>query len=244
METAPSTIMQAFNAAAYSKPTFMGEFFSHCTIDQGETQRFGVNVYQSKTYIRIKTKGRKDNTVRVATDEDKALFKEAWAKFESNRQDSGIPLVALPGWSATNEATLADLGIKTVEQLLVYTERLAWHTLRVMQHAGLYLMNGLAEYIPPEEEPDDAAQRPQEQEVPLRNNVEAPGYGQGLRENTPLPHQNGGQAQSRVGVSLDEKGEVISIEGRQEESRQEEIVQEKVVPSPWANADPLEGMVA
>ena len=112
MSTAASDVARAFQAKAYSKPTFMGRFFMHPTLDQEKSKRYGINVYNSHLFIEIKTKGRKNTTTRRATEEDRAMFYEALERFNQSQNDTGIPLRALAGWSTDNERSLNDIGIK------------------------------------------------------------------------------------------------------------------------------------
>lgn len=219
-------IQQAFEEKAFGKPTLVPRFFEHARLNNLKTKAYGVNVYETHTYLEIKTAGRKDTTTRKATDEDKELFVEHFTKYTEGTQYSTIPMEALPGYSIANRFTLRDMDITTVEELAEYESRLPLGSLKLMQHAAQMLVGVMAQYEPPTFH-DDVMEVPREtiqtqrQVLPADRSIAAPDGQTG---------DHGGGVQ-RFGVTLDEDGNAIEVLGGetseekgvwQEESQQKE----------------------
>ena len=219
MSTALSEVAKAFNKKAFTKPVFSGRFFMHPTLDQEKTDRYRVNVYTSKLFIEIKTQGRKNTTTRQASKEDKEMFFEALEAFEKDQTNSGIPLRSLSGWTTDNESTLNTLDIMSVENLVEYDGILPWYELRVMRDSAIYLTDCLLKYSPPSKMENEDV-RPKS--IPVHRALEASRNGQDVRGSSHQQAQVGGEAAQRIGVYLNEGGEIEKTEGFQERLIQEE----------------------
>lgn len=224
MNTAASEVTKAFNEKAFTKPVFSGRFFMHPTLDQEKTDRYGVSVYTSKLFIEIRTQGRKNTTTRQATEEDQEMFFEALDAFNEEQTNSGIPLRSLSGWNTDNEITLNTLGIKSVEALVEYNGILPWYELRVMRDSAIYLSECLLKYSPPPKMENEDV-RPKG--IPVHRALEASRNGQDVRNSPHQQAQGGIESSQRIGVYLDEGGQIEKTEGFQEDYRQEKK-QEKV----------------
>lgn len=223
MSVSIDQIRQEFNRQAFGKPVLFGEFFHYAVEDKAMSKRTGFPMYNTKVFVRIKTQGRKDTTVRLATEEDKAMFKEQWQKFEE-RQELGAltPLNTLPGYTVEAEFTLKDLGVKSAEELAEYDGELPTYEMNVMRDAAQHLQSFWIRYTPPEKH---------DVTIPESRNHHGPDDGQEVREGHYLEmatRNSAPQRENGIGVFLDEEGNVAGFGGfAQEEAVHEEAVQEK-----------------
>ena len=234
MSVSVDQIRRDFNAKAFGKTVMSGKFFNHAVKNDTLSAEVGYPVYTSKVFIKIKTQGRRDTTSRVATDADKEIFQEAWEEFRK-LQDEGMlaPLQILPGFSDTNAAVLNELGIKSAEELAAYTGDLYTYEQHVMRHAAQAMEAFWETYQPPEKS---------DVRIPENDNRNRPGNGQALRASAsfsnpsrPPSAERDRPAGERLGVYLNERGEIEAIEGhgtggpdfQEKESQQQE---EKIPP--------------
>jgi len=223
-------MQRAFEEKAFGKPTIVPTFFDHAAIDQRLTTGYGINMYKSSTYVRIKTVGRKDNTVRKATEDDVALFSEHYKKYLEGTDSDSISMESVAGFSTANQFTLRDIGVTSFEELATYQGELPTAELKLMRHCAEYLMGCMQAYEPPTFYDEDIKvhETVQTQRQVLQASQDEPAYrGSGS-------DFQGGVRQ--VGVSLDENGNIIELNGRkigeegvQEESQQEESRQKTVI---------------
>ena len=225
-----SKMQQAFEEKAFGKPILVPEFFDHATINSRATTGYGMNVYISATYIKIKTQGRKDTTVRKATEEDIALFHEHYAKYQERIKFSTIPMEGLAGYSKANSFTLRDLGVTSTEELAEFTGKLPTAELKLMKHCAEYMVVGMSEYEPPVFH-DDQMEVPRETSQTQRQVLPT---GEGFRPPDGNEGNLGGGVQP-LGVSLDENGQIVQLNGQAYEGQAltfreagQEIKQEEV----------------
>lgn len=102
------------------------EFNYHAVLQQAESKRRGHPVYKDEIYIKIRpvlengSISRNTEIHRLATDEDRMKYPDAWLRFQA-RQDAeklnGTPLGVLPGAIGALRMTLEGAGIRTIEAL-------------------------------------------------------------------------------------------------------------------------------
>lgn len=102
------------------------EFNYHAVIQQAESKRRGHHVYKDEIYIKIRpvlengSISRNTEIHRLATDEDRAKYPEAWLRFQARQEAdklNGTPLGVLPGAIGALRMTLEGAGIRTIEAL-------------------------------------------------------------------------------------------------------------------------------
>jgi hypothetical protein len=224
-----NNVQKEFEAKAFGKPVFTPRFFEHARKNTTLTSGYGINVYETDTYIEIKTSGRKDTTTRKATAEDMALFEHAYMKYIENRAENYMPMEALAGYSTANLFILRDLGVTSTEELANYSGHLPLASLKLMKHCAAYLVHQMQVYTPPTFT-DDTMEVPRET-IQTQRQVLPSGENLGAENSNQANHEGGVR---QLGVSLNENGEIIEIhgqsvqEGHQKESVQKESVQKVV----------------
>ena len=227
-------MQQAFEEKAFGKPVLVPEFFDHATINHSATAGYGINIYQSATYIKIKTQGRKDTTVRKATAEDIELFKEHYTKYLERIKFSTIPMEGLAGYSKANSFTLRDLGVTSTEELSEFTGNLPTAELKLMKHCADYMVDGMSLYEPPVLNNDYM-------EVPRETSQVHQAQRQVLPSGEGLGNPDGGDGNltggvQKFGISFDEEGNIVELNGSPYSGQttpsgqevQEEIVQKAI----------------
>lgn len=220
-----TTMQQAFEEKAFGKPTFVPRFFEHARINPTKTAGYGITIYDTFTYIEIKTSGRKDTTTRKARDDDKALFDHAYAKYCEATDFNTIPMEALAGFSEANRFILRDLEVTTVEELDEYSGKLPLASLKLMKDSAAYMITCMTAYSPPTYH-DDLMEVPRETIQAQRQVLPA---SQSLGVSDGQAGDNGSGVQ-KFGISLDEEGNILEIHGQavEEKGQQEESVQKAV----------------
>jgi hypothetical protein len=223
-----SNVQKDFEEKAFGKPTLVPRFFEHARINTIKTAAYGIKVYDTFTYIEIKTSGRKDTTTRKATDEDKMVFAESYAKYQSHHQFNTIPMEALAGFSIANQFILRDLGVHTVEDLNEYSGSLPLASLKMMNECAAFMVEAMSDFSPPTFHDDHIQEVPRETIQTQRQVLQT---SESLGATDGQERDNGSGVQ-RLGVTLNEEGEVTEIHGQalkfKEEGVQKEIHQEVV----------------
>ena len=219
-----NNVQKEFEAKAFGKPVYTPRFFEHARKNGTLTRGYGLNVYETSTYIEIKTSGRKDTTTRKATAEDMELFDHAYKKYIQKYSDNHMPMEALAGFSTANQFILRDLDITTVEELAEYSGSLPLASLKLMRHCAGYLVEAMQNYTPPNFSDEEMMEVPRETDQAQRKVLQT-GENIGVADGQ---EGNLGGGVQQFGVTLSETGETIEvIGGRQKESRQEKGVQKE-----------------
>ena len=217
-------LQRKFEESAFGKPVYIATFFLHPSLDAQATAKHGIKLYQDELYIRIKTKGRKDNTVRVATEEDINLFTGAFTKFKKEQDHQSGSLETLSGYTPSVGYAFRDLGVTNIDELLAFRGPFPLAEMKRLWHLAAYLRKGMENYTPPVFN-DDAVEEVNHvsQESYTQTEVLSPQRGADvpvLGECAPFDYKTGngrtnGAVQQRQirGVSLDEKGEATPYYG-------------------------------
>lgn len=199
--------------AAFGKPVYIPSFFMHATVDSNLTARHGITIYSEALYIKIRTKGRKDNTVRKATQDDIDLFQEAYQKFLTEDASPEQSLETLPGYTASIGFTFRDLGVTTVDELLAFKGPFPLAEMKKLWHVARYITTGLEAYQPPVFKDDPKKEQfhgSQEAKLAARlyaqRDVSSGGVGESVPVIQPPGQQGGGGQIPQFGVNLDEEG--------------------------------------
>ena len=81
-------------------------------------KRLGAkSIYKDVLYIKITNPDCRDYKSRVATEEDKRIFADAWHNYKMETENKGMDLRLLPGMTASTVKELYQLKITTVEEL-------------------------------------------------------------------------------------------------------------------------------
>ena len=81
-------------------------------------KRLGAkNKYKDVLYINIKHSGQTDNKSRIATDEDKLVFKQSYDSFMERTANNYLSLELLPNITASEIKEMQMLGIKSISDL-------------------------------------------------------------------------------------------------------------------------------
>ncbi len=142
-------IQIAAEERAFGKPVLMPTFFLHARKDDTKSFRFGINIYVNELYVRIKTKGRKDDTVRKATQNDVQLFSHAYEKFVGENDRKSQTLETLPGYNTALGFIFRDLEVHSIEELLAYKGPYPLAEMKHLWHVANYIQSGLRTYQPP-----------------------------------------------------------------------------------------------
>lgn len=143
------SLQKQFQEKAFGKPVYIPKFFMHATVDPARSAQYGIKVYKEELFVQIKTKGRKDNTVRKATEDDIAAFSHAYEKFVNERSQVSQSLETLPGYSNAVGFTFRDLGVTTIDELLAFKGPFPLAEMKQLWHIARYIMNGMEQYEPP-----------------------------------------------------------------------------------------------
>ena len=216
---------------AFGKPIIIPKFFLHAQKDEIKSARYGINIYGDMLYVRIKTKGRKDNTVRKATTEDLQVFEHAYAKFLHEQQAQNQTLESLPGYTTALGFTFRDRGVTTVDELVAYRGPFPTAEMKRLWHTAAYISRGLEAYNPPVFKDDQEVQYAQEIRYPEAPVVRTSGgdYDRNNGVATPFGHTPGNQGGNQpvqfagipdqqtqiLGVNLSEEGEIQGTYGYQ-----------------------------
>lgn len=205
-------IQKAFDEKAFGKPVIVPRFFEHAKKNTTKSSGYGINIYDTSTYVEIRTKGRKDTTTRKATKEDTELFEHAYSKYAKQHSDNKLPLEALAGYTTANRFILRDLNVSDAEELAEYKGLLPLGSLKLMRHNAKHMLEWLKAYEPPYFE-DDALPETDDGSTGNQAQWQVLQGGDGF---TPSDGQGGnnGASLQRLGVTLDEDGNIIEFNGQ------------------------------
>lgn len=86
--------------------------------DVEKSERAGYPIYRDVVFAMVVAQGEKDAISRPADAEIKRQYKEDWNEFQEAVSRAASPLRVLPGITASIVAAFAELGIRSVEQLI------------------------------------------------------------------------------------------------------------------------------
>lgn len=86
--------------------------------DVEKSERAGYPIYRDVVFAMVVAQGEKDAISRPADAEIKRQYKDDWQEFQAAVSRSASPLRVLPGITASIVAAFAELGIRSVEQLI------------------------------------------------------------------------------------------------------------------------------
>lgn len=96
------------------------KFFLHAALNGNKTEAAKHNVYDDVVYIEIFIKGNTNTSFsRPKKDEDEQEFPKEWKAYltQTNIEDNGTPLNALPTLGPSMQMNLNAQGIRTIEDL-------------------------------------------------------------------------------------------------------------------------------
>lgn len=213
-----SQLQKLFEERAYGKPVIIPKFFLHARKDIQKSTLYGINIYQNEMYVQIKTKGRNDNTVRKATEEDIQVFSHAHELFLQELGRKSQSLEQLPGYTPAIGFTFRDVGVTTVEELLAYRGPFPTAEMKKLWHVAAYLQSGMRDYQAPvfydetvenshgEIRPPDGADL-----FYTQGGADGGNLGERVPVSQPASNGSGGEGPLRYGAVFDENGQV-SIE--------------------------------
>jgi hypothetical protein len=99
----------------------LARFYRHEIVDVDASKAQGRRVARFATYVELRVKGDKNASFsRPIRDEDKVDFPHEWARFEREGDagaSAGIDVSMLPGVDSSQADELAEMGVRTIEDL-------------------------------------------------------------------------------------------------------------------------------